>query len=106
MLESQFKKKVREILLKEGFVLVQNVAGDGVPTSFPDTTIISPFGVTFYVEFKRSQAAYEAGGSSEHQQKQEYWIWKLTEMGHNAQFVYPENLERWLNEARTTKKPN
>ena len=94
MLESTFKNKVKREMGKD-YVFIQNSAGDGVPSSFPDTTVIAPKGQVFFAEWKRSEKVYLAGKKTEHQQKQAYWINKLNKMGHNAQFIYPENAEEW-----------
>ena len=93
MLEKNFKSKIQKQLKAEGFVIIQNVASAGIPTGFPDTTIFSPTGKTYLVEWKKNKNA-------RHQPLQDLWIAKLTKMGHNAQFVYPENSERWLSEIR------
>ena len=85
MLERNFKTKYQKRWKERGFVIVQNVAGAGTPKGFPDTTVISPFGETFYIEWKISRTARR-------QPLQEYWIDRLTKMKQKAWFVYPENI--------------
>lgn len=89
MLERNFKKKIQQRLEGNGWVFVQLVAGAGVPKGFPDTLAISPSGYICFVEWKKNQDANK-------QPLQEYWVNKLNNMGHEAFFVFPENVERWL----------
>jgi hypothetical protein len=90
MLERDFKKKVREDFEKLGWVFIVLDPGGGVPMGFPDTECISPTGYHCYVEWKKSKNAKK-------QPLQEYWNKKLNSMGHDAWFVYPENVEEWRN---------
>ena len=87
MLESQFKKKIQTEMKKGGWVFIQLVAGT-VPVGFPDTLCLSPTGEHFFVEWKKSKNAKK-------QPLQDYWNNKLNDMGHDAWFVYPENIEEW-----------
>ncbi len=88
MLEKNFKKKQQEDLEKLGWVFIQLVADSGIPMGFPDTEAISPTGYHCYIEWKKSKNA-------KRQPLQEYWNKKLNDMGHDAWFVYPENVEEW-----------
>lgn len=88
-MEKDFKAKIQNQLKKQGCVIIQNVAGAGVPTGFPDTTIISPFGKVYFVEWKKTTNAKK-------QPLQEAQIARLRKMGHSASFVYPENVGEWL----------
>ena len=88
MLERNFKKKQQDDLKELGWLFIQLVADSGVPTGFPDTLCLSPTGGHFFVEWKKSAHA-------KHQPLQGYWINKLNNMGHDAQFVFPENSEEW-----------
>jgi hypothetical protein len=88
MLESTFKTKQREDFEKMGWKFIVLDPGAGVPQGFPDTLCISPTGYHCYVEWKKSK-------SSKKQPLQEYWNKKLNSMGHDAFFVYPENVEEW-----------
>lgn len=86
MLESKFKSKQREDFMALGWVFVQ--IGNDAPTGFPDTLCLAPNGYACYVEWKKSVKA-------EHQPLQDYWINKLNNMGHDAQFVFPEDVDAW-----------
>lgn len=88
MIESQFKKKQREDFEKMGWKFIVLDPGGGVPKGFPDTLCLSPTGYTCYVEWKKHKNA-------ERQALQEYWNKWLNERGHDAFFVYPENVEMW-----------
>ena len=92
MLEKNFKKKQQEELTAAGWVFIQLVADSGIPMGFPDTLCLSPTGYSCYVEWKKS-------AKSKHQPLQDYWINKLNSMGHDAQFVFPENVESWKQDA-------
>lgn len=69
-----------------GWVFVQ--VGNDAPTGFPDTLCISPNGYQCYTEWKKSKTANK-------RPLQKYWNKKLQEMGHDAYFVYPENVNEW-----------
>ena len=88
MLESKFKSNQREYFEKQGWKFIQLDPGAGVPTGFPDTLILSPTGYACYTEWKKSKNAKK-------QPLQEYWNKRLNSMGHDAFFVYPENVEEW-----------
>ena len=92
MLESQFKKKQRQYLEKLGWRFITLEPGGGVPLGFPDTIVISPTGYHCFVEWKKSATA-------EKQPLQAYWNIKLNEMGHDACFVFPENVLDWREDA-------
>ena len=91
MLERNFKSKQKEDFEKMGWIFIQLVADSGVPMGFPDTLCLSPTGYACYVEWKKSKDAKK-------QPLQRYWNKKLNSMGHDAFFVYPENVEEWKNE--------
>lgn len=91
MLESKFKSNEREAFEKLGWKFVTLDPGGGVPTGFPDTLVLSPTGYACYTEWKRSKSANK-------RPLQKYWHQKLTEMGHDAFFVYPENINEWREE--------
>lgn len=88
MLERNFKKKQQEDLSAMGWVFIQLVADSGIPMGFPDTEAIAPNGYHCYVEWKKSKNAKK-------QPLQKYWHDKLNQMGHDAFFVYPENVDKW-----------
>lgn len=88
MLESKFKKKQREYLEKSGWKFITLEPGGGVPMGYPDTLVLSPTGYHCFVEWKKSKTA-------ERQPLQDYWNKKLNDMGHDAFFVYPENVNEW-----------
>jgi hypothetical protein len=88
MLERNFKAKQRKDFEVHGWKFVQFVADAGVPMGFPDTLCVSPTGYHCFVEWKKSKNA-------EKQPLQDYWNKKLNSMGHDAFFVYPENVEEW-----------
>lgn len=88
MLESTFKKKQREHYEGLGWKFIVLDPGAGVPKGFPDTLCLSPVGHTCYVEWKKHK-------NSKKQALQEYWNKWLNKRGHNAFFVYPENVEEW-----------
>jgi hypothetical protein len=88
MLEKDFKKKQQEDFKAIGWIVIQCVAGSGIPMGFPDTEFISPTGYHCFVEWKKMKSARR-------QPLQEYWNKKLNSMGHDAFFVYPENVEEW-----------
>ena len=88
MLERNFKKQQQDELKKQGWVFIQLVAGAGIPQGFPDTLCLSPTGYHCFVEWKKK-------ANANHQPLQGYWINKLNNMGHDAQFVFPENKEVW-----------
>lgn len=89
MLESKFKTNQRKDFEKEGWVFVQ--VGNDAPTGFPDTLVLSPTGYSCYVEWKQSKNANK-------RPLQRYWHQKLIDMGHDAYFVYPENVNDWRQE--------
>lgn len=88
MLERDFKKQVQGELAKEGWVFIQLVQDGAIPMGFPDTLCLSPRGYTCLVEWKKSKNA-------KRQPLQNYWNKKLNEMGHDAFFVYPANVDEW-----------
>ena len=90
MLESKFKAKERKYFEGIGWKFIQLDPGAGVPTGFPDTLVLSPRGYACYTEWKKSKNA-------KHQPLQDYWNKKLNEMGHDAFFIYPSNVEEWRN---------
>lgn len=89
MLESKFKTKQREEFEKLGWKFVQfsNEAGRG----FPDTLCLAPNGYHCFVEWKQAR-------TSKKQPLQQFWHDKLNEMGHDAFFVSPENVDAWRHE--------
>lgn len=86
MLESELKAKQREIFEALGWKFIQY--GNDAPTGFPDTECISPTGYHCYVEWKKTKNAKK-------QPLQDYWNKWLNDRGHDAFFVYPENVEGW-----------
>ena len=86
MLESKLKSDQRKHYEKLGWKFIQ--FGNDAPTGFPDTLCLSPVGNTCFVEWKKTKNA-------KRQPLQEHWNEKLNDMGHEAWFVYPENLEEW-----------
>lgn len=88
MLESQFKKKEREAFEKLGWKFITLEPGAGVPQGWPDTLMLSPTGYHCFIEWKKDSNARR-------QPLQDYWNQKLNDMGHDAFFVYPENVENW-----------
>lgn len=91
MLESKFKSKQREYFEGRGWKFITLDPGGGVPTGFPDTLVLSPKGYACYVEWKQSKNAKK-------QPLQEWWHNQLKLMGHDAYFVYPENVNDWREE--------
>ena len=91
MLESKFKKNQREELEAQGWKFITLSPGGGVPQGFPDTLVLSPTGYVCFVEWKKSKNA-------KRQPLQDYWVSLLNEMGHDAIFVYPENVLEWREE--------
>lgn len=89
MLERDFKKKIQKEFTSRGWIVVQLVAGAGIPMGFPDTLLLSPHGLHVFVEWKARKGA-------KRQPLQEYWVNKLNIMGHDAMFIYPENVEELL----------
>ena len=88
MLESKFKTDERERLEGMGWKFITLSAGGGLPKGFPDTLCLSPTGYVCHVEWKKSKNA-------KRQSLQEYWHRWLNERGHDAFFVYPENVMEW-----------
>lgn len=88
MLESKFKSKQREDFEAMGWKFITLSAGGGVPKGFPDTLCLSPNGYVCYVEWKKAKGATK-------QSLQEYWHKWLKDRGHDAYFVYPENVNEW-----------
>lgn len=88
MLESQFKKKQREHFEKLGWKFITLEPGAGVPMGYPDTLALSPTGFHCFIEWKKAK-------TSKKQPLQQYWHDKLNDMGHDAFFVNPSNLEEW-----------
>ncbi len=91
MLESKFKTKQREDFEKLGWKFITLDPGGGVPTGFPDTLVLSPNGYVCYTEWKQSKSAKK-------QPLQPYWHKWLNDRGHDAFFVYPENVLQWRTE--------
>lgn len=91
MLESKFKSNQRKEFMSRGWIFVQLDPGAGVPGGFPDTLCLSPTGYACYTEWKKSKA-------DKPKPLQKYWHQKLNEMGHDAFFVYPENVNEWQQE--------
>lgn len=91
MLESKFKTKQREDFEGMGWKFITLDPGGGVPTGFPDTLVLSPTGYACYTEWKQAKGANK-------RPLQKYWHQKLKEMGHDAYFVYPENVNEWREE--------
>ncbi len=91
MLESKFKRQEKERFEKLGWVFLTLEPGGGVPMGMLDTLCISPYGYSCYVEWKKSINAKK-------QPLQDYWHKKLNKMGHDAFFVYPENIGEWRQE--------
>lgn len=92
MLERNFKKKTQDDLKKQGWVFIQLVADASIPMGFPDTLCLSPTGYHCFVEWKQSEKAKK-------QPLQKYWNKKLNNMGHDTQFVSPESVEKWRENA-------
>lgn len=88
MLESKFKTNQREELEGMGWKFLQLNPGGGVPTGFPDTLLLAPNGYSCYTEWKKAKGAKK-------QPLQEYWHKWLNDRGHDAFFVYPENVNEW-----------
>lgn len=88
MLESKFKTKQREDFEKLGWKFITLDPGGGVPTGFPDTLVLSPTGYSCFVEWKKHR-------TSKKQPLQEYWHKWLNDNGHNAWFVFPQNVNEW-----------
>lgn len=101
MLESQFKKKQREDFELMGWKFITLDPGGGVPQGFPDTELLSPTGYKCHVEWKKEKNA-------KRQPLQEYWNKWLNDRGHDAFFVYPENVGVWrehvISESRRLSK--
>lgn len=97
MLESNFKSKQREEFIGRGWIFVQLDPGAGVPTGFPDTLVLSPTGYACYTEWKKAKGAKRTP-------LQKYWHQKLKDMGHDAFFVYPENVEDWKSQILIKEK--
>lgn len=97
MLESTFKKKQREQLEALGWKFITLEPGGGVPQGFPDTLVLSPTGYHCFVEWKKDKHAKK-------QPLQEYWNNWLNANGHDAWFVYPENLQEWREYVETVSK--
>lgn len=92
MLESKFKTKQREDFEALGWKFITLDAGTGgVPRGFPDTLVLSPTGYVCHVEWKQAKNAKK-------QPLQKYWNQWLKDNGHDAYFVYPENVEEWRQE--------
>lgn len=89
MLERDFKRKEQERFKKRGWVVIQLVAGSGLPIGFPDTLFLAPNGYRCFVEWKKSKNA-------KHQPLQDIWNQKLNNMSHDSFFIYPENAEEVL----------
>lgn len=88
MLESKFKSKQREDFEDRGWKFITLNPGGGVPKGFPDTLCLSPNGYVCYTEWKQSKNAKK-------QPLQPYWHKWLNDRGHDAFFVYPENVYQW-----------
>ncbi len=88
MLESKFKTKVREEFEARGWKFITLDPGGGVPRGFPDTLVLSPTGYSCHVEWKQAKNAKK-------QPLQKHWHQWLNDRGHDAFFVYPENLSEW-----------
>lgn len=86
MLESKFKSDQRKHFEKLGWVFVQ--FGNDAPTGFPDTLCLAPNGYHCFVEWKKAR-------TSKRQPLQQYWHDKLNTMGHDAWFVFPQNVNEW-----------
>lgn len=86
MLEKDFKKKVQKEFTDRSWVVIQLVAGAGIPMGFPDTLLLSPRGLHVFVEWKAKKGA-------KRQPLQEYWVNKLNIMGHDTMFISPENVD-------------
>lgn len=89
MLERYFKKKEQERFKKRGWIIIQLVAGPGVPSGFPDTLFLAPNGYHCFVEWKKSEDAKK-------QPLQPYWNAKLNGMKHDTFFAEPENIQEIL----------
>lgn len=94
MLESTFKADQRKDFEKMGWKFIVQDPGAGVPQGFPDTLVLSPTGYHCFTEWKKSRTAKK-------RPLQDYWNKKLNEMGHDAFFVYPENVEAWRDKVIT-----
>lgn len=89
MLERDFKRKEQEKLKEKGWVIIQFVAGPGVPKCFPDTILLAPNGYHCLIEWKKSEDAKK-------QPLQPYWNAKLNGMKHDTFFAEPENIQEIL----------
>lgn len=91
MLESKFKTDQKRDFEAIGWMFLTLSPGGGIPKGFPDTLCISPTGYVCYVEWKKEKNATK-------QSLQEYWHKWLNDRGHDAFFVYPENVNDWREE--------
>lgn len=91
MLESKFKLNQREDFEAKGWKFITLDPGGGVPTGFPDTLVLSPTGYACYTEWKQSRTA-------KRKPLQKYWHQWLRDKGHDAFFVFPENINEWREE--------
>lgn len=88
MLESKFKSKQKEEFEKLGWVFITLDPGGGVPNGFPDTLCLAPNSYKCFVEWKKAK-------TSKKQPLQQYWNDRLNSMGHDAWFVYPQNVNEF-----------
>lgn len=88
MLESKFKLDQREYFENLGWKFVVLDPGGGVPRGFPDTLCLAPNGYHCFVEWKKAK-------TSKKQPLQQYWHDSLNNTGHDAWFVYPQNVNEW-----------
>lgn len=88
MIESEFKTKQRKKFEAMGWKFIVLDPGAGVPKGFPDTLCLAPNGYSCYVEWKKAENA-------KRQSLQNYWNKWLNDRGHDAFFVYPENVNQW-----------
>lgn len=86
MLESELKSNQRKDFEKLGWKFIQ--FGNDAPTGFPDTLCIAPNGYSCYAEWKKHKNAKK-------QPLQDWWNEWLNKRGHDAFFVYPENVNQW-----------
>lgn len=88
MSEAQLERKFcKDLATEYGAICVKNVAGAGVPEGFPDRTIILPYGMTIYIEFKGSEKA-------PFRPLQQPQIERLRRLDQVVYVCYPENKDK------------
>jgi hypothetical protein len=98
MLESEFKQLLMARLRKEfpGCIILKN--DPAFLLGFPDWIIL--FGSRWAaLEVKRNRLSH-------HQPNQSYWVELSNDMGAYASFIYPENMEKIVNELQQALRPS